>query len=471
MERSDREGGIVSNVTSIETAKRTKGFALTDSGNAERFAAQHKGSCCYVAKWRTWMVWDGCRWAPDVRGEVERRGKATIRSIDDDVCRETDDDKKKVLRTWATKSESRSGRENLISLARAELAAAPEDFDRDQWALNVANGTIDLRTGKLHAHDPEFMLTKLAPVTYDPDAKAPLWDAFLTRVMDRNEALIRYLQRLIGYALTGTTSEHILVFSYGAGDNGKSVFHRTISEMLGDYASKAPRGLLYESKNERHPTELADLFNARLVLCPEVKRGQRFDEALVKDLVGEDTIKARKMHQDFWEFDPTHKLFICGNHKPVIHGTDHGIWRRIRLVPWNVTIPAAEKDRRLLAKLQAEYAGILAWAVRGCLEWQREGLGDPAEVNAATAAYREESNPLAEFFAARCVFAEDAKVSRRALREAYEDWARGIGAEPLGARNFALYLKDRGVVDGGTIRGNLPSPENAWKGVKLAVGR
>jgi putative DNA primase/helicase len=417
------------------------------------------------------MVWDGSRWATDIRGEVDKLGKETVRSIDDDVCSEPDDDQRKRLRTWATKSESRAGRENLISLARAELAAAPEDFDRDQWALNVRNGTIDLRTGELRPHRREDFITKLAPVTYDATATAPLWEAFLAKVMSSNDALIGYLQRIIGYALTGVTSEHVLVFSYGTGDNGKSVFHQAIAQMLGDYASKAPRGLLYESKSERHPTELADLFNARLVLCPEVKRGQRFDEALVKDLVGEDKVKARRMHQDFWEFAPTHKLFVCGNHKPVIQGTDHGIWRRIRLIPWSVTISAAEKDRSLLGKLEKEFPGILAWAVRGCLAWQRDGLGEPPEVNAATEVYREESNPLAEFFESRCTFEADAKISRRALRVAYEAWAKEIGAEPLGAKRFSENLRARGVVDGGTIREGALGPVDAWKGVRLLEDR
>ncbi|MBX3260103.1 MAG: hypothetical protein KF782_10460 [Labilithrix sp.] len=460
----------MSNVASIETARKRRTFALSDSGNAERFAAQHHNKCRYVAKWKTWMVWDGRRWTADVRGAVDLLGKETIRSIDEEVKREQDDDERKRLRAWAAKSESRAGRENIISLARAELAAAPDDFDREPWDLNVENGTLDLRTGELRPHRREDFITKLAPVAYDPNATSPLWTAFLERVMGANAALTGYLQRIIGYALTGTTSEHVLVFSHGSGDNGKSVFHRTISDMLGDYSSKAPRGLLSEPKGERHPTELADLFNARLVLCPEVKRGQRFDEALIKDLVGEDKIKARKMHQDFWEFTPTHKLFICGNHKPVIQGADHGIWRRIRLVPWSVTIPADEKDRALLGKLAKEFPGILAWAVRGCLEWQKSGLGEPPEVDAATEAYREESNPLAEFFASRCTFDPSARVARAALRSSYEAWAKEVGAEPIGAKRFAESLRDRGVTEGPRLYvAAHGTSRDSWQGVQLVA--
>lgn len=455
-------------MTSIEKARKRPAFALNDTGNAERFAAQHRDAARYVAPQRQWYTWDGTRWLRDARGAVDLLAKDTARSIDDEVAHEQDDDRRKQLRAHATKTQSRAGRENMIALARAELSAEPTDFDRDPWALNVTNGTINLRTGELRAHRREDMITKLAPVVFDPDATSPLWDAFLRRGMAGNEDLIGYLQRFAGYALTGMTSEHVLAFSYGDGDNGKGVFHNTLSRVLGDYASKAPRGLLYETKGDRHPTELADLHGARFVLCPEVKRGQRFDEALVKDLVGEDVIRARRMHQDFWSFEPTHKLFICGNHKPVVSGTDHGIWRRIRLIPWTVTIPPHEKDRNLLGKLQTEASGILTWAVLGCLEWQAFGLGEPSDVDRATAAYRQESDPLHDFYQARCVFDADAKVARRVIRVEYEAWCRDIGAEPIGARRFAESLTARGVRDGGTVSDpRFATPQDAWRGVRL----
>lgn len=458
-------------VINIESARR-KTFALNDTGNAERFAEQHRGTCRYVAAWKTWMVWDGKRWTESERGEVELLCKATVYSIDRetaDIVEDEDGSKRKLLRAWATKSASRQGRESMMALARAELSAAPADFDASPWLLNVDNGTIDLRTGELHPHRREDMITKVAPVAFDPDAAAPQWESFLDRIMASNADLISYLQRFVGYALAGVTSEHVLAFLYGSGANGKSVFCNALTKVLGEYATKAPQGLLYERRNgDAHPTGIASLFGARFVLCPEVKAGQQFDEALVKDLVGEDAIMARRMHEDFWSFTPTHTLFVCGNHKPVVKGSDSGIWRRIRLVPFEVTIPEAERDRHLLAKLEAESAGVLAWAVRGCLEWQRAGLAAPDAVAQATNAYRAESNPLADFFASHCEFDPEAKTPRHSLRAVYESWCREVGAEPLGFKRFGESLRAEGVTDGGTMRqAGYRSPVNAWRGVRL----
>lgn len=452
----------------LRKAGARRPFALTDSGNAERFAAQHRDRARYVPAWKQWLIWDGTRWRPDDQCAIDLLAKETARSMDAEVAREPDEDKRKRLRVHAAKMESRQGRENMIALARSELAAAPEGFDSDPWLFNARNGTIDLRAGELRPHRREDMITKLARVDFDPNANAPRWEAFLSRVMGGNADLVAFLQRVAGYSLAGVTTEHVLIFSFGEGDNGKGVFHNALANVLGEYASKAPRGLLYESRNERHPTEFADLFGARFVLCPEVKEGQRFDEALVKDLVGEDRVKARRVFEDFWEFKPTHTLFVCGNHKPVVKGNDHGIWRRIRLIPWTVRIPEEEKDRTLLSKLAAEAPGILAWAVRGCVEWQAKGLGQPPAVEAATAAYRKESNPLHDFFGARCSFEDpEAKVSRRDLRAAYEVWCREVGATAVGPRRFAEAMKARGVEDGGTIKDNLKRPVDAWKGIQL----
>jgi putative DNA primase/helicase len=442
--------------------------ALTDLGNAERFADQHRESARYVGAWNSWMVWDGKRWQRDTSNRVALLAKVTARSIDKEVEHAGSDERRASLRKHATKSESRAGIENMIALARGELAAAPNDFDVDPWLLNVNNGTLDLRTGQLRPHAREDMLTKLARVDSDPNARCPQWDDFVSWAMAGNTELVAFLRRAVGYSLAGVTSEHVLVFSHGEGRNGKGVFHNTVARILGDYASKAPRGLLVESRNERPPNELADLHGARFVLCAEVKQGQRFDEGLIKDLVGEDRIKARKLYQDLWEFTPTHTLFLCGNHKPVIHGSDDGIWRRMRLVPWLVQISEDAKDTKLAEKLSLESSGILAWAVRGCLEWQENGLGAPGVVKEATEAFRKESNRLHEFLEARCKLAPELKVARRSLRAAYEAWCKEVGREPLHDKGFAACLRERSVTDGGTVREKpSPNPQPAWKGIGL----
>jgi putative DNA primase/helicase len=446
-------------------------FACTDTGNAERFAHQHRDKARYVETWKRWYFWDGTRWREDTTGAVQRLAKETARAINEEVMREVDDDRRKQLRVWAGKSEARAARENMIALARSEagIATAPEAFDADHWALNVANGTLDLRTGELRPHRREDMITKIAPVAYDPNATAPRWDAFMHRVMDGNADQIAYLRRFVGYALTGVIREHAFAFSYGGGMNGKGVFHHTIARVLGEYANTASDLLFFVHKGDGgHPTSVASLLGMRFVLCSEVPADKRFNEPLIKGLTGGDAVRTRRLYENEWDLHPTAKLFFCGNHKPAIKGTDDGIWRRVRLIPWTVKIPAHEADPQLETKLEAELPGILAWAVRGCAEWRDRGLGDAPAVAAATAEYREESDPFAEFFRARCVFAPDAKVTRAALRREYEQWCGSIGSMPLGAKKLAEGLRRCGVTDGGTVRDSMTSaPVDAWSGVRL----
>ncbi|MGH7297568.1 MAG: DNA primase family protein, partial [Polyangiaceae bacterium] len=277
--------------------------------------------------------------------------------------------------------------------------------------------------------------------------------------------LVAYLQRLVGYALTGSVREHVLIFFYGGGANGKSTFLSTVHALLGDYATPAPRGLLFRSRGERHPTERATLFGRRFVTCSEIEEGQIFDEALTKDLTGGDPLECRRMREDFWSYQPTHKLFLAGNHKPMVRGNDEGIWRRMRLVPWLVTIPEAERDRELPAKLAAELAGILRWAVEGCLAWQRIGLAAPLAVRSATDGYRQENDTLGEFFRLHVVFEAAATIVRRELREAYEAWCTENGHPPFAARRFSARLREHGVVDGCVRRGTKVL--DGWKNVRL----
>jgi putative DNA primase/helicase len=261
--------------------------------------------------------------------------------------------------------------------------------------------------------------------------------------------------------------EHVLAFLYGLGANGKSTALSTLHAMLGDYATPAPRGLLFRARGERHPTELATLHGRRFVTCSEIEDGQAFDEALVKDLTGGDPIECRRMREDFWTFTPTHKLFMAGNHKPTVRGDDEGIWRRMRLVPWTVTIPEAERDTMLSEKLRAELPGILAWAVRGCISWQAKGLETPRAVRDATSDYRSESDLVGQFFAEHVVFERDANMARKVLRETYETWCKENGADALGAKRFAGRLRERGVVDGKVRQG--AQVLDGWRGVRLAT--
>jgi P4 family phage/plasmid primase-like protien len=344
-------------------------FNLTDLGNAERLVARHGADLRYCHPWGKWLAWDGIRWVVDASGEVERRVIETVRGIYAEAEDATDSTKRRNIAQHAMRSESHLRIEAMMALARSMpgIPVAPDDLDNDTWLLNAQNGAVSLKSAELRPHRREDLITKLAPVEYNGAADAPTWKAALERWLPF-EALRRFVQRLFGYALTGDVSEQVLPFLHGPGANGKTTMTNTALEMMGDYGQQAAPDLLL-AKRGSHPTELADLFGARLVASVEVEDGRRLAESLVKQLTGGDRIKARRMREDFWEFAPTHKVFLAANHKPVVRGTDHAIWRRIKLVPFDVVIPKGEQDSRLPKKLRAELPGILAWAVHGCLEW------------------------------------------------------------------------------------------------------
>jgi putative DNA primase/helicase len=418
-------------------------WTLTDTGNAERLIARHGADLRYCWPWGKWLVWDGARWRPDDTGEVYRRAKETVRSIYAEAADAGDSAMRKALADHAKSSESRHRIEAMVDLARSAegVPVLPQDLDNSPWLLNVPNGTVDLRTGELRKHRRDDLLTKLAGAEYHPDAEAPTFDAFLRRVLP-SEPVRAFVQRVVGYAITGDVSEQVLPFLWGGGANGKSTFINTVLSACGDYGMQAAPDLLL-AKRTAHPTELADLFGARFVASVEVEDGRRFAESLVKQLTGGDRIKARYMRQDFFEFDPTHKVFLVANHKPEVRGTDHAIWRRIKLVPFDVTIPKAEQDPRLPELLRAELPGILAWMVAGCLDWRREGLGEPEEVSKATAEYRAEQDVLAAFITDRCVVRPGAMAQASDLYSAYKQWCADAGEEPVKQRAFGMSLTER----------------------------
>jgi putative DNA primase/helicase len=318
-----------------------------------------------------------------------------------------------AVQTWCLKSEAAPRIAAMVELARSEfgIPIQPEQLDKDPMLLNVLNGTIDLRTGELRPHKRENYLTKLCPVEYHADSPCPLWQQFLTEIFpvpgaskgnSGNADLINYVHRLMGYWLTGDTSEQAFDIFHGGGSNGKSTLLNTALAMMGqDYAIQAAEDLLI-IKGTTHPTERADLFGKRLVASIEIDDGKRLAESLVKQLTGQDKIRARRMREDHWEFAPTHKLVLVVNHKPKIRGTDHAMWRRVRVVPFTATFTDDRKDKKLPDKLKAEQAGILAWCVRGCLAWQRDGLMVPDIVRTTTARYRAEQDLVEAFIQERC---------------------------------------------------------------------
>jgi putative DNA primase/helicase len=321
------------------------------------------------------------------------------------------------------------------------MPVRPEDLDADPWLFNCANGTLELKTGLLRPHRREDLLTKVSPVEYDPSARCGLWLEFLRWAMKDDEGMVAYLQRVAGYCLTADVSEQCLWFFHGAGANGKSTFLTTLLAMLGDYGAQGAPGLLAQKGGEAHPTEQADLHGRRLVAVIETEEGKRLAEATLKQLAGGDRIKARKMRQDFWEFEPTHKFFLAANHKPVIRGTDHAVWRRIKLVPFTATVAEHEKDRDLPKKLRAELSGILAWAVRGCLAWRRDGLQEPEAVTRATRQYRGDQDTVEGFLHACCLQHPSAKAKSSLLFDAYVEFS---GDKLLTSKAFGDRLREKG---------------------------
>jgi putative DNA primase/helicase len=413
------------------------------------------------------LIFDGKRWAEDDTAAAVRLVKETQGSLyrwaaeriaemgdfGDDEERKRQLAGLKALLAHCLKWEDARRIDACLRLAVSEpgIPVLPADLDRDLWLLNVQNGTLDLRTSTLRPHRREDMMTKFAPVVFDPKANCPLWMRRLDRWMGGNEGLVTYLQRAVGYALTGDVSEQVLFFLHGAGQNGKSTFLATVKEALGDYALQAVSELLMAKNTEAHPTEHADLFGKRFVCTVETDDGKRMAESLMKQLTGGDEVRARKLHRDFFGFMPTWKIFLAANHRPQVRGTDLAVWRRIKLIPFTVTIRDGEKDKKLPDKLKAERPGILAWAVRGCLDWQRGGLSEPAEVREATAAYRAEQDTVQGFLDECCVLHTEMRVRTGALFEAYQKWS---GDKIMTPAAFRLRLNERGFQSRRSTGGN-----------------
>lgn len=418
----------------------------TDMGNAGRFIAQHGHQLRYMPKWGTWLVWDGTRWTRDDTYVVFRLARATIRSMYQDASMIDDKSERVNAARWAIASESKGRIEAMIALATSEqhIAVSPDDLDADPFVLNCRNGTLDLRSGQLRPHDPADLLTKRLNIDYDPAAPCPTWQRFLQRVLNADPELIRYVQRCVGYTLTGATTEQCLFFAYGTGRNGKSTFFEVLKHMLGEYAQKAPTEIIMLKANMGISNDVARLAGARLVITAEIEEGRRLSESLVKDLTGGDTISARFLYQETFEFLPTHKLWLYGNHRPDIRGTDPGIWRRIRVIPFDVQIPASEVDPYLRDKLLAELPGILAWAVRGCQDHQDNGLPLPEAVQRATQEYRSDMDMLAAFMSDCCVVRADAVVKASDLYKAYTTWCEENGERAVTQRRLGQQLTERG---------------------------
>jgi putative DNA primase/helicase len=437
---------------------------LTGVGNAQRFVDQHHRDLRYVN--RRWIVWDGVRFQPDETGEVIRKAKATVASIYAEAAGGESVEQRRKVAAWAARSESAGHIREMVSLAECELALYPDQMDSNSWYLTVANGTVDLHTGRLLPHLREHLNTKLAPVPFDGTAECPMWLKFLDRIFAGDQELIAFIQRAVGYSLTGETSEQVLFLLYGPGANGKTTLLECLRALLGDYASQADFSTFLARRNESGPrNDVARLRGARFVAAAEAGSGRNLDENLVKQLIGGDTVTARYLYREAFEFQPRFKLWLAANHKPEIRGTGESIWRRIRLVPFAVIIPEEERNKGLPTLLRAELAGILQWAIKGCLAWQQQGLGIPPTVREAGVAYRRDMDRVGEFIDC-CTTAPDLVVDASRLYQAYTQWCRENGEVPMPPRGLGLQLKEKGFTSG-RGRGGV----RRWNGLSVGDAR
>lgn len=425
-------------------------FRQTDLGNAERFTQRHGDRVRYCQATSTWLAWDGKRWAPDVDGQVRRLAVETVRHIYPEAATLDREAERKGLANHAMRSESQARVAAMLDLARSlkPIAAVPAIFDSPatDFLLNVENGTLDLRTGTLRPHRPEDFITKLAPVSFDPEARAEVWERFLTRMVP-DPGVRAYLGRVVGYTLTGDTSEEALFFFHGPEAAGKSTATEAVKAVLGDYGRTADfESFLKKRGDAGVRDDIARLHGARMVLSLEVDEGRELAEGLVKNLTGGDTIAARHLYQSFFEFRPAFKLWLVANHRPGANAQDGALWRRIHLIPFTVSLPEAERDpavKRALKEDPAVRSAILTWAVQGCLQWQRSRLQAPEGVRRATAAYRADCDHLAAFLS-DCLDDGAQELTAREMRERYVRWCDDNGERPMAPRKVAEGLEAHG---------------------------
>jgi putative DNA primase/helicase len=446
--------------------EKKKSFTLDDIGNAERLIAKFGENLRYCFPFKSWLVWDKNRWRIDNKGEIYEMSRQTARGIIQEAFSAPDEKRDAILR-HARKSCDDAKLNAMIKQARSlpGVPVDPLELDKSNWLLAAENGTIDLKTGKLREHDRNDMVTKITPITYDPKGKAPTWEAFLDKIFCSDKELISFIQRAVGYSLTGSTAEQCFFMCHGTGSNGKSTLFNVLSDILGDYSKTADMELFTERRNNQNSSnEVAMLQGSRLVTTVETNDGVKLNEALVKKLTGSDLIVAKRLYADAFEYRPVFKIWMAVNHLPIIKGTDIGIWRRIRIVPFNAYISDTEKDVKLPEKLKIEYPAILRWAVEGCMQWQKQGLNPPAKVLAATEEYKQDQDMFGEFISACCVVGRSIRCSGKHLYAEYERWCEENNYKTLTAKSFVRAMREKGFMQEVTR-----SRRYDWVGIGVAT--
>lgn len=424
-------------------------FSHTDLGNAQRLVAAFGNSIQYCHTWGKWVVWTGSKWQIDDRGLIYNLAKQVVMNMYKEVSELYSDEARKELSRHAIKSENISRIQAMVALCRSEVPVLPNQFDKNINLINCKNGTFNLETGTLQQHNEKDYIMMQTAIDYNRDAECPMWISFLNIIMAGRQDLIHYLQKAIGYALTGSTKEQTIFILFGAGANGKSTFLETIKSMLDDYAKSCPIDTFMIKNGTSIPNDIARLRGARFVSASEVEEGKRLAESLIKQMTGGERLTARFMRSEYFEYEPHFKIFLTTNHKPQIRGNDNGIWRRIQLIPFEVTIPVEQQDKDLMEKLRVELPGIFNWAVEGCKLWQNEGLNPPQEVIKSTENYRQEQDIIQRFLDECCeVKTDNSKLNVQSSRlyESYVKYCREIGDNEISQKAFTNRLQERGYI-------------------------
>jgi putative DNA primase/helicase len=424
---------------------------LTQTATGRLLTAMYGPFIRYCHATSVWFIWDEARWLADTAGVMPRAAKRVVERLLDIAAKQKDQDRKTAIQKWARKCQSAAQQEAILKQARSErgVAIQLDEFDRNPWLLGLLNGALDLRTGRFRQPRPEDYISKVCDVRYEADATCPNWCRLLEMVLPSREVR-GYLQKVFGSALSGDTSDQKLHIFWGTGANGKSTIVQTYADMLGDYAIATPTStLLRHERSNGIPNDLARLRGARFVYASEPDVSKSLADALIKLLTGGDEISARFLYGEFFSFAPEFKLVLLANHKPRIPGEDEAVWRRLRLIPFEVTIPAEQRDPHFREqKLVLERSGILNWCLEGLRLWQEEGLLEPAEVREATAEYRRDCDEVGRFLDA-CV--EPSRGGFVMKSEMYDHFVRfHDGAASRSKAEFGHQLKHRGFRDANT---------------------
>lgn len=437
-------------------------YSFTDQGNAELFIHEYRNTLRYDHGRKRWLVWRGHWWEQAKGGEIHQLNMKLIQKRE--KWARTLSDTKEISKHLKWINTTKNGRhlDEIINRARnfLPLAVDGDSWDRDPMLFAVANGVIDLRTGKLRKGEPEDLITLHSDVAYDENAACPRADKFFNEIFLDRQDLISFIDKALGYSLTGFTNEQCFFILHEEGSNGKSTFLNIVTHIIGDYARSTPSETLTTKKSSGPRNDIARLAGARFVSSVETSLGGEAAEELLKRVTGDDVVVARFLNNEFFEFRPQFKIWMACNHQPVIKGADVAIWRRIHNVPFNRHFAAHERDKDLIDKLKAESSGILARMVRGCLAWQKERLEQPESVRQTTLAYQSASNPVTDFLDECCSLAPESTISKQDLYEVYVEYCQSCRERPLTKRHFGIYMKAKGFEEDRNHQGRF------WKGLK-----